>query len=161
MLNPAELLEKYLQKKQTYQELSDEYGCSSKTIQRCLDEYSVQFNENLPGVANIVMDTTYFGRDFGVMCFRDSISKTLLHKQYIRYGTNAPYQGGVAAIRSKGIKIQLIISDGRKGLFRLFGDVLVQMCQRHQIEIVRRYLTRNPKLQAGKELYILAKISPN
>jgi hypothetical protein len=31
------------------------------------------------------------------------------------------------------------------------------MCQRHQIEIIRRYLTRNPKLQAGKELYILAK----
>jgi 6-phosphogluconate dehydrogenase len=31
------------------------------------------------------------------------------------------------------------------------------MCQRHQIEIVRRYLTRNPKLQAEKELYVLAK----
>jgi len=31
------------------------------------------------------------------------------------------------------------------------------MCQRHQIDIVRRYLTRNPKLQAGKELYFLTK----
>jgi hypothetical protein len=30
------------------------------------------------------------------------------------------------------------------------------MCQRHQIDIVRRYLTRNPKLLAGKELLSLS-----
>jgi hypothetical protein len=31
------------------------------------------------------------------------------------------------------------------------------MCQRHQMDIVRRYLTRYPKLPAGKELYFLTK----
>ena len=31
------------------------------------------------------------------------------------------------------------------------------MCPRHQIDIVRRYLTKNPKLQTGKELYFLTK----
>jgi hypothetical protein len=157
LLNPSELWDKYLRKKQTYQELADEYGCSAKTIQQRLDEYCVQFNKHFPKVANVVMDTTYFGRNFGVMCFKDSVSKTLLHKQFVRYETNALYFDGITAIRNKSIDIQSIICDGRKGLFHLFGDIPVQMCQRHQIEIVRRYLTLNPKLQAGKELYILAK----
>lgn len=117
----------------------------------------MRLNTDFPKVANVVMDTTYFGRDFGVMCFKDSITKTLLYKQYVRYETNALYACGIEKIRSKGIEIKSIICDGRKGLFTLFGDIPVQMCQRHQIEIVRRYLTRNPKLQAGKELYVLVK----
>lgn len=103
------------------------------------------------------MDTTYFGRHFGVMCFKDSISKTLLYKQYVKYETNELYNSGIEEIRNKVIEIQSIICDGRKGLFALFGNIPVQMCQRHQIEIIRRYLTRNPKLQAGKELYLLTK----
>jgi hypothetical protein len=39
----------------------------------------------------------------------------------------------------------------------LFGDVPVQMCHYHQQEIIRRYLTRNPKLKAGKELLFVSK----
>ncbi|MDR1348146.1 MAG: hypothetical protein LBJ63_06950 [Prevotellaceae bacterium] len=157
LVNPAELWEKYLRRKQTYQELAQAYGCSSKTIRRRLDKYSVELNEHFPKVANVVMDTTYFGRSLGVMCFKDSITKTLLHKQYVRYETNVLYFGGIEIIHSKGVVIKSIICDGRKGLFHLFGDIPIQMCRRHQIEIVRRYLTRNPKLQAGKELYILVK----
>ena len=103
MLNSAELWDKYLRKKQTYQELADEYGCSTKTIQRRLDEYCIQFNEQFPKVANVVLDTTYFGRNFGVMCFKDSISKTLLHKQFVRYETKALYFEGVTAIRTKAL----------------------------------------------------------
>jgi hypothetical protein len=30
----------------------------------------------------------------------------------------------------------------------------VQMCQFHQVAIIRRYLTKKPKLQAGKELWV-------
>jgi hypothetical protein len=153
----AELWDRYLRKKQTYQELAEEYQCSSKTIQRRLDEYSVRFNNDFPTVSNVVIDTTYFGRNFGVMCFKDSISKTMLYKQYVKYETNALYGHGIDVIRSKGIEIQSIICDGRKGLFTLFGAIPVQMCQFHQQEIMRRYLTRNPKLEAGKELLLLSK----
>ena len=157
MINLSELWDKYQRKKQTYHELAEEYDCSAKTIQRRLDEYSVRFNNNFPSVANVVLDTTYFGRNFGVMCFKDSITKTMLHKQYVRYETNELYRIGIEKIRSKNIDIQAIICDGRKGLFTLFGDIPVQMCHYHQQEIVRRYLTRSPKLQAGKELLFLSK----
>ena len=153
----AELWDKYLRKKQTYQELAEEYGCSSKTIQRRLDEYSVQFNNYFPKVANVVLDTTYFGQHFGVMCFKDSISKVLLHKQYVKYETNTLYFTGIEIIGSKGIEIQSIVCDGRKGLFGLFKGIPIQMCHYHQQEIIRRYLTRNPKLQAGKELLEISK----
>jgi transposase-like protein len=98
------------------------------------------------------MDTTYFGREFGVMVFKDSLSGTILFKQYVRYETNALYLAGIEEISRRGIFVQSIICDGRKGLFNIFGDKPVQMCQFHQIQIVLRYLTRKPKLQASIEL---------
>ncbi|MDR1348447.1 MAG: transposase, partial [Prevotellaceae bacterium] len=59
-----------------------------------------------------------------------------------------------------GYQVFGIVCDGFKGIFGAFSQFPVQMCQRHQIEIVRRYLTRNPKLQAGKELCVLVKNMP-
>jgi hypothetical protein len=104
-------------------------------------------------VANVLMDTTYFGRKFGVMVFKDSISKDILFKQYVKSETNLLYFKGINEIAKRGIKIQSIICDGRKGLFDLFPEIPVQMCQFHQVAIIRRYLTKKPKLEASKELW--------
>ena len=98
------------------------------------------------------MDTTYFGRDFGVMVFKNSLDGVVLYKQYVRYETNALYLAGISEISRRGIDIQAIVCDGRRGLFGLFDDIPMQMCQFHQIQIVQRYLTRKPKTQAGIEL---------
>jgi hypothetical protein len=100
------------------------------------------------------MDTTYFGRKLGVMVFKDSLTGTILYKQYVKQETNDLYLNGIEEISKRGIKIQSIICDGRKGLFQLFGnDTPVQMCNFHQVAIVRRYLTKKPKMQASKELW--------
>ena len=98
------------------------------------------------------MDTTYFGRGWGVMVFKNSVDGVVLYKQYVRYETNALYLAGISEIRRRGIDIQSIVCDGRQGLFGLFGDIPLQMCQFHQIQIVLRYLTRKPKTQAAIEL---------
>jgi hypothetical protein len=45
-----------------------------------------------------------------------------------------------------------IVCDGKKGLIRSFGSIPVQMCQFHQSAIIRRYLTKNPKLKPSQEL---------
>jgi hypothetical protein len=103
-------------------------------------------------VANVLMDTTYFRRKFGVMVFKDSLSGTILFKQYVKYETNNLYLSGIEEIVRRGISIQSIICDGRKGLFSLFGDIPVQMCQFHQVQIMSRYLTRKPKHEANIEL---------
>jgi len=145
--------EEYTQGKQTYSQLAKKYNCSIKTIQRRLDTVVANRQTTFPSVVNLLMDTTYFGRKFGVMVFKDSLSGQILYKQYVKAETNALYLFGVKEITRRGIKIQSIICDGRKGLLQLFGDIPVQMCNFHQVSIVRRYLTKNPKMHASKELW--------
>ena len=98
------------------------------------------------------MDTTYWGRGFGVMLFKDALSKENLLKYYVKTETNALYLEGINTLISKGFEILAIVCDGRKGLFSLFNGIPVQMCQFHQTAIIRRYLTKSPKLEASKEL---------
>jgi len=98
------------------------------------------------------MDTTYWGRDFGVMLFKDAISKENLLKYYVKQETNALYVQGIDELKVKGFTIVAIVCDGRKGLIQSFPNIPVQMCQFHQAAIIRRYLTKKPKLQAAKEL---------
>jgi transposase-like protein len=107
-------------------------------------------------VINLLLDTTYFGRKFGVMVFKDAITSQILLKQYVKQETNQLYLQGVQEIVRRGIKIQSITCDGRKGLLELFAkNIPVQMCQFHQVAIIRRYLTKKPKMQASKELWEL------
>jgi hypothetical protein len=99
------------------------------------------------------MDTTYFGRKFGVMLFKDSITGQVLFKQYVKQESNELYLLGINEIRNRGIKIQGIVCDGRKGLLQSIATIPIQMCQFHQVAIIRRYLTRKPKMQASIELW--------
>jgi len=100
----------------------------------------------------VLMDTTYWGRSFGVMLFKDAITKENLLKYYVRYETNRLYQEGILKLQSQGYKILAIVCDGRRGLLNSFGNIPVQMCQFHQVAIIRRYITKKPRLQASIEL---------
>jgi hypothetical protein len=99
------------------------------------------------------MDTTYFGTKLSVVVFKDSLSGQILYQQHVKKETNTLYLYGIEEIGRIGIRVQSIICDGRKGLLQLFEGISVQMCQFHQVAILRRYLTKKPKLQAGKELW--------
>ncbi len=102
------------------------------------------------------MDTTYFGRRFGVMVFMDSLSGKILHLQYVENETNRLYEVGIQHLLSQGIHIQSITADGLKGLPQLFPHIPFQLCQFHQQQTVRRYLTRRPQSETGRELKELA-----
>jgi hypothetical protein len=127
-------------------------GCSTKTIQRMLDKSHIIKRKEFLNIAVAVMDTTCFGRGFGVMVFKNSLDGVILFKQYVRYETSALYLSGISEITRRGITVQGIVCDGRHGLFGLFEDIPIQMCQFHQIQILHRYLTRKPKAQAATEL---------
>ncbi len=43
-------------------------------------------------------------------------------------------------------------------MFSLFSSYPIQMCQFHQISIVRRYLTKQPELKASEELLSVVKM---
>ena len=62
------------------------------------------------------------------------------------------YQKGRVKVQKLGFTIRAITLDGRPGVRNLFNDIPVQMCHFHQKQIIRRYLTGNPKLEAGIEL---------
>jgi hypothetical protein len=147
-----ELWHLYSSGKQTYIQLAERFCCSTRTIQRMVDKVHIVKRKEFSSVSIVIMDTTYFGRCFGVMVFKNSLDGVVLYKQYVRYETNALYLAGIAEIIRRGIHIQGIVCDGRQGLFGLFDDIPVQMCQFHQIQIVQRYLTRKPKTQAAIEL---------
>ncbi|RZK27819.1 MAG: hypothetical protein EOO61_22895, partial [Hymenobacter sp.] len=150
---PDQIWQEYREGKQTYEQLAIKYGCSKKTIQRTIDKIEVTHRTDFPGVVNVLMDTTYFGRKLGVMVFKDSLSGQILYHQYVKQETNKLYLSGIEEISRRGIKVQAIICDGRKGLLLLFTGLPVQMCNFHQVAIIRRYLTKKPKLQASKELW--------
>jgi hypothetical protein len=114
--------------------------------------YKVSIPLKEPRVVIILMDTTYWGRNFGVMLFKDSITKENLLKYYVKNETNALYKQGITELQSKGFTIIAIVCDGRKGLIQSFENIPIQMCQFHQAAIIRRYLTRTPKLIAAIEL---------
>jgi hypothetical protein len=99
-----------------------------------------------------MMDTTYWGRKFGVMLFKDAYTKENLLKYYVKTETNALYIQGMNELKSKGFHVLAIVCDGRRGLLQSFDQTPVQMCQFHQVAIIRRYITKNPKLPASIEL---------
>jgi hypothetical protein len=98
------------------------------------------------------MDTTYWGRGFGVMLFKDALTTENLLKYYVKHETDALYIQGIKELQMRGFSVVAIVCDGRKGLVQSFGNIPVQLCQFHQAAIIRRYLIKKPKLQAGKEL---------
>ena len=141
--------------KQTYLQLSKKYRCSPKTIQRRIDKHSISLPKPSKRPVIILMDTTYWGRNFGVMLFKDAITKENLLKYYVRHETNALYVQGVELLKQQGFTIIAIVCDGRKGLIQSFANIPVQMCQFHQSAIMRRYLTKKPKLKAAQELMVV------
>ncbi len=98
------------------------------------------------------MDTTYFGRKFGLMVFMDNTTKAVLYYAIVSHETNSAYKQGIDHLVSLDVDIQSITCDGRRGLRTLFTRTPCQMCQFHQVQIVTRYLTRRPKNIASIEL---------
>jgi hypothetical protein len=104
------------------------------------------------------MDTTYFGRLFGVMLFKDAYSGENLLKFYVKNETNLLYRKGIEILFNKGYTINAIVCDGRKGLLNMYPNIPTQMCQFHQTAIIRRYITKKPKTDAANELKVLVKL---
>lgn len=151
-LNNTVLWEEYTTGKQTYSQLAQKYKCSVRTIQRRLDKVKVEKTAKQVRKVVVLMDTTYWGRNFGVMLFKDALTKENLLKYYVKNETNSLYISGINNLKSMGFQITGIVCDGRKGLVQSFKDIPVQMCQFHQSAIIRRYLTKKPKLKASQEL---------
>jgi len=105
----------------------------------------------IPQEIVLIVDTTYF-EQFGVMVLRASNLKKNLLWYEVNHETNQKYREGIECLLEKGWKIKMLIADGKPGLGRLFPDIPFQHCQFHLFQTVTRYISKKPKLPAGKEL---------
>ena len=131
----------YIEGKQTLNQLADKYGVSRKTIRRDLEGMRYVQKISKDKEVTIQMDTTYWGRNFGLMVIKDVLRKKILWRKYVTHETVADYVEGVMWLRSHGFKIYGAVIDGLRGLAKAL-PFPVQLCQFHQMLIVRRYLTQ-------------------
>ncbi len=158
-LDANSLYNEYLFGKQTLGQLAEKYSKSPRTIRRRLDTVRSTRVVSSQKQVIVLVDATYWGRRFGVLAFKDWKSKRILWRKFLsKKETLADYQEGLDWLQENDFKIEGVVCDGLKGLFNLFGAYKVQMCQFHQYKIVERKLTKNPTLEASKELLDIAKL---
>lgn len=103
------------------------------------------------------MDAMYWGRKFGVVIFQDYLDGTVLWYKFInKKECVADYEEGIAHLKAAGLQINGFVCDGLIGLRNKLSEYKFQYCQFHQWLTVVKYLTNNPKTDAGIELLDLA-----
>ncbi|WP_231924952.1 IS256 family transposase, variant Zn-binding type, partial [Gallibacterium salpingitidis] len=129
-----------------------------RTIQRYIDKApKTSLKPPLNRYLNIIMDTTFFGRYFGVLVLIDSNSTNVVSHYFVRTEKVIYYQLALNRLREKDYIIQSITCDGKRGLMKDLFNTPIQMCQFHMIAIVMRKLRKKHQSQAGKELKLIIK----
>lgn len=155
--NKSQVITDYIEGKQTLRQLALRYDVSERTIRR--DLTGMRFVHSLSKYKEVTvqLDTTYWGRRFGLMVIKDALRNKILWHKYVRNETIAQYIEGISWLKSQGFKIYGAVIDGMRGLAQALYPIPVQMCQFHQILIIRRYLTQEPDLEASVQLLDLVK----
>lgn len=136
----------------TLRQLSEKYSLSVRTIwERLKGMRHVHVISKYRDVV-INMDTTYWGRHFGLMIIKDTFRNKILWHRFVRDESVSGYLDGIEWLRANGFRIYGIVCDGMRGLFPALKTYRLQMCQYHMIQIVRRHLTAKPDLEASVEL---------
>ena len=147
------LWDAYQQEKQTIKGLSVRFGISVATVKRRLHDIKREWVQpSLSGEGFVHLDVTYWGRGFGVLLALDSQIGKPLYMAFVKSETVKDYEDAISSIKERGYVIRGLIIDGKQSLFRAFSEYHIQMCQFHMKQIIRRYLTQNPKMHAGREL---------
>lgn len=142
----------YVEGKQTLSQLALKYGVNEKTIRRDLKGMRHVQKISKDKHVSIQMDTTYWGRRFGLMVIRDTTRGKVLWRKYVTHETIADYMEGVNWLKSNGFRIYGAVIDGMKGLAKALHPLPIQLCQFHQMLTVRHYLTQDPDIEASKAL---------
>ena len=155
--NKSQVITDYIEGKQTLRQLALRYDVSERTIRR--DLMGMRFVHSISKYKDVTvqLDTTYWGRHFGLMVIKDALRNKILWHKYVRNETIAQYIEGISWLKSQGFKIYGAVIDGMRGLAQALYPIPVQMCQFHQILIIRRYLTQEPDLEASVQLLDLVK----
>lgn len=148
----SQVITDYIEGKHPLAQLAVRYGVSSRTIARDIEGMRHVQKISRQKQVIIQMDTTYWGRGFGLMVIKDALRKRILWHKYVPHETVASYMEGVEWLKDTGFMIYGTVIDGMRELAQVLRPYPVQLCQFHQILTVRHYLTKEPELDASREL---------
>ena len=77
------------------------------------------------------------------MLFQDAISGKILYHKFVKNETNKDYLSGLEVIKVNETKIEAVVCDGHIGLLQAITTCFIQMCQFHQLQIIRRLLRKS------------------
>ena len=132
--------------------LKQDRKISAPTVRKYIDSIKIKQPDVYPSRVILLIDTTYFKRVFGVTVFRDSRTCKNIAYQFVMHENISSIESVIANLKRKGFVVDAIVTDGKRGVLTLFPNIPTQMCHFHQKQIVLKYLTMKPKLEAGKEL---------
>lgn len=134
-------------------DLAERFNVSASTIKRRLAKMG---KGDIPLTAHevvVLMDTTYWGRNFGAVILMDASDSHVLWFKFIdRKERLEDYREGLEHLRESGLVVKAVVSDGFTGLKDMLSGIPYQLCQFHQLQRIRQLLTNNPKLPASIEL---------
>jgi hypothetical protein len=142
----------YVGGKQTLRQLAGAAKRSHVWVRRRLDAVEVSLPDIAPQKTVLIVDTTFWGRAYGVCVFFSKELKRAIWWHEVESERMAHYHYGRKILETAGWTFTAVVVDGRRGFVNVFGGIPVQMCQFHQMKQVTKYLTRRPKTDAGKEL---------
>lgn len=136
--------------------MSERSGLSKLAIKNAFSKIKLSKKHHTPRPIHALADCTFFGDkdhgQWGVLVFRDAVSGEDLWWKFIDEERLEDYKEGYQFLTELGYTFLSVTCDGFRGLVNIFKGTQVQFCHFHQKQIIRRYVTKNPKLKAGIDL---------
>lgn len=137
--------------------MADRLNVSTSTIKRRLEQMDGGRIDLRAHPVVVLMDTTYWGRNFGVVILMDASDSHVLWFKFIyRKERLDDYREGLDYLKASGMEVKAVVSDGFTGLKEMLSGTPYQLCQFHQMQRIRQLLTNKPKLPASIELKKIA-----
>ena len=150
------LWSQYIWHRQTVKQLARHCRKSERWVRSQLDGARARHFYLHPQPVVGIADVTFWGRGYGVLVFRSWDLKQNLYWTEVQTERTIDYAEGRMILEDLGYTFDAIVLDGKRGVRDVFHDIPVQICHFHQIATVKRYLTSKPKLEASKELWLIA-----
>ena len=112
----SQVITDYVEGKQTLQQLASKYKVSERTIRRDLENMRFVRKKARCKEVTVQLDTSYWGRRFGLMVIKDALRNKILWHKYVCNETVSQYMEGISWLRSQGFKIYGAVIDGMRGL---------------------------------------------
>lgn len=159
MSNKKSWFLKWILKKRTLEDISDESGYSLSTVQRIFEHYL-----NHPPVHKIIpnkncillLDGTWFEKKNCLVVYYDIVENNILYWRYTVSEKSEEIEYDLRYLKANGVNVSASISDSGKGILKaldaVYPDIPKQRCLVHIQRMALIWLTQRPKTIAGKTL---------